>query len=132
MKIISLWQPYASLIFSGHKRFETRSFAYPSRLLFTQIGIHATMKIVIDSPEMDDLCAATFGADYRQILPRGAILGAVTLGMCYPTDGVAFDDAVERIVGDWTPGRFAWRLWQPIKLPVPVRAKGQQGWWNHE
>jgi hypothetical protein len=34
--------------------------------------------------------------------------------------------------GDWSPGRFAWLLERPIKLPQPISAKGKQGWWRYD
>ena len=37
---------------------------------------------------------------------------------------------LERAFGDYSPGRFAWRLWDVQRLPRPVAARGYQRLWN--
>lgn len=36
----------------------------------------------------------------------------------------------EMLLGDWTPGRYAWELANVKLLPKPIRAKGAQRLWN--
>jgi hypothetical protein len=56
MKVISLWQPYASLIACGEKPFETRHWAPPRNLIGQTIAIHAAKKIDKDATEfVEDL-----------------------------------------------------------------------------
>jgi hypothetical protein len=77
MKAISLWQPWASLIACGAKRFETRSWAPPRDLIGQPIAIHAAKKI-----------------------DREAVLFAQDL--CYgqhPTGGFELGDALEESWG---------------------------------
>lgn len=38
----------------------------------------------------------------------------------------------EIILGDWTPGRYAWELANVKVLPEPIQVKGKQGLWNFE
>lgn len=38
----------------------------------------------------------------------------------------------ELALGDYTPGRYAWKLANVKKLPEPIPAKGRQGLWNWE
>ena len=135
MRVISLWQPYASLIFVGVKTYETRGFAFPPKIKGDRIGIHATAKftpVSMVSPELDALCEVLFGKGYRNSLPRGAILGTVVLKECHSTDvrksEVSRNDL---IAGDWTPDRYAWELEAVEKYPMAVIAKGNQGWWNY-
>jgi hypothetical protein len=45
MRAISLWQPWAQLIASGDKPFETRGWAPPIALIGQTIAIHAAKKI---------------------------------------------------------------------------------------
>lgn len=59
MKAISLWQPYASLIASGFKPFETRDWAPPRELIGQPIAIHAAKKIDRDSIDLAE--ALVFG-----------------------------------------------------------------------
>lgn len=131
IRVISLWQPYASLPFTRRlKRHETRGWKLPDRLIGERIAIHAAKKKPSRSFEQGDigrLCASAFGADWREDLPYGAIVGCVTLGACYPTERGAATQA-DFIAGDWTPGRFAWRLDDAIPLAEPVPYVGGQGW----
>ena len=38
----------------------------------------------------------------------------------------------EIALGDWTPGRYAWKLANVKALPEPIQVKGKQGLWNFE
>src|SRR6185437_11075967 len=49
MRAISLWQPWASLIACGVKRYETRSWAPPRDLIGQTIAIHAAKKVDKDA-----------------------------------------------------------------------------------
>lgn len=77
LRTISLWQPFASLIFARKKKHETRSFRAIARHDGERIVIHAAKKMLpaeLLSPELHALCVETFGPDYREILPRGVLL----------------------------------------------------------
>lgn len=132
--VISLWQPFASAIFLGRKTYETRPFRYPRKYHGERIAIHATVGFTpkrFVSPELDVLCREMFGDNYREELPRGVILGTVKLGGCFETTSPEItlrDD--EYPLGDYTPGRFAWRLEDVQALDRPIPAKGKQGWWK--
>ena len=127
MKAISLWQPWASLCFTGYKKFETRHWATPYR---GPLAIHAAQKLVTDLD--DDLLALLqdlFGPAWPRRLPRGAMVGTATLVNCLSTE--AFDaDAIERLCGNWEPGRFAWRLEGARRFETPIAAKGRQGFFD--
>lgn len=139
LPIISLWQPYASLIFAklpGEanfvKKHETRGFKPPLKYVGGFIGIHATAKFPAtkDIPEdLHELCMDVFGCSYNHTLPRGAIIGAVRLSGALPTESVTPWDE-DRIAGDWSHGRFAWPLSDVTPFPAPIPAKGKQGWWK--
>lgn len=36
----------------------------------------------------------------------------------------------ELVLGDWTPGRYAWEFANMKLLPEPIPVRGQQGLWN--
>ncbi len=38
-------------------------------------------------------------------------------------------DDVEVVLGDWTPGRYAWEF-SDMKIITPIQAKGKLGLWN--
>lgn len=134
MKVISLWQPFASLIFAGIKNHETRSFRFPDKLTGERIAIHATAKFTPDhqiSREVETLCTMIFGPGYRNELPRSAIIGTVRLVANHPTDERVEDITQDDFhCGNWSPERFAWELAECQKLVMPIPAKGQQGWWK--
>jgi len=127
VKAISLWQPWASLCFTGWKQFETRHW---STFYRGPLAIHAA-KRPCDEADGDflELLVQSFGDDWRSKLPRGAVIGTVRLSECLSTE--AFDaDAPERLCGDWYPGRFAWRFEDQKLFDAPIPALGRQGFFE--
>jgi len=138
MKAISIWQPHASLIVLGLKPFETRSWTAWKSLIGQRIWIHAgkalgdlqTLNDYLigrDAGEVTDDVHDAFvralkgaGISYLRDLPRGALLGSAILAECIPTEQVS-DPGV---FGDFSPGRYAWRMVDPIPLlaPCPISA----------
>jgi hypothetical protein len=58
----------------------------------------------------------------------GKIVAVAELSDCVPVEELS-PDPVERAFGDYTPGRFGWRLASIVRLHVPVPARGLQGLW---
>lgn len=115
MKVLTVQQPWASLIMHGQKRCEYRSWPTRHR---GPLAIHASRcmgarqrRLCIESAIKQMLDAAGIGD--ASDLPLGCILGAVTV-----TDCVAASDL---------GSGFAWRLADPILLPEPVPYRGQLG-----
>ena len=120
MKIISLHQPYATRIADGHKQHETRSWSTRHRGL---IAIHAAK----------NTSSLTEVQKKLRIYPLGAIVAVAHLGAVYNTVTRIKSPAVTALdvaLGDWTPGRFAWRLDNVRALPTPILCRGFQGIWN--
>jgi hypothetical protein len=66
-------------------------------------------------------------------LPRGAVIGTVEIVDCVPVEELVDSlDNRERLLGDYSPGRFAWVLQNPVMFKTPIPAHGKQGWWNWE
>lgn len=133
MKAISLWQPYASLIAARVKRHETRHWPPPRWLIGQRIAIHAAKRLETDLGEdLEALLVETFGDDWTALrLPRGAIVATATLANCYPTETRLKDAGHEDIIsGDWSPGRFAWRLTAIRPVDPPMLCRGAQGLWD--
>lgn len=129
MRAISLWQPWASLWLTDHKIHETRHWHTPYR---GALYVHAAKRRIGPSdlsPDLERLCIKQWGSSFRDRLPYGAVIGIVKLLECSETQTVGTTD-VDKICGDWTPGRFAWlRAPQPIHIgPWPY--KGRQGFFN--
>lgn len=129
MRAISLWQPWASLWLTDHKWHETRHWHTSYR---GPLYINAAKRPIRDgdlSLELERLCLTEFGQFFRAELPYGAVIGIVNLIECSETQTVGTSD-VDKLCGDWTPGRFAWlRAPQPTHIgPWPYR--GRQGFFN--
>lgn len=133
MKALTLWQPWASMVALGYKTFETRSWSTEYR---GQLAIHAAQKTPkeellkwIDNPRMADLL--TFNGFTLDTLPTGVIVATVSLAEVYPTERVLYlIDDENRMLGDYSPGRFAWQLTNLWTLPEPIPARGGQRLWE--
>ena len=150
MKALSLWQPWASAIAAGAKTIETRHWATSYR---GPLAIHAAKRKVkyelIDFGCWWSWCAAlgiSMGSRYLgDILPFGAIVAVCTLVDCKITESFtqgeldtqhysptatahnSINTWTERMMGDFSLGRFGWVLRdiKPLSEPIPYR--GQQG-----
>lgn len=134
MKCVSLTQPYASAIPLGLKRWETRSWHTKYR---GPLGIHAAKGFPRWAREFAEIECALGRMDDR--VPLGAIVAVVDLAACLPTtEALLFlgDDrtlpevAIERRYGDYSPGRFAWKLENIQALAEPIPCKGRLGLWT--
>ena len=66
-------------------------------------------------------------------LVYGAVLGTVEIVDCVPVEALIGKlSERERVLGDYTPGRFAWVLKNPVMFDRPIPVRGFQGWWNWE
>ena len=126
MRAISLLQPYASLWLNGPKLHHTLRFRTAHR---GWLLVHASRSDVLVQAKVGAICSIRFGADWKDALPRGAIIGAVYLADCEPT-GMARKHVLyeDLLCGDFTPGRWAWRRTGPtIRLERPVPYRGMSG-----
>lgn len=136
MKALSIWQPWASLIAVGAKRYETRS--WPTRYR-GPIAIHAAR-------HWSEECAAVFsryavqadlapsiGIDpplLKHDLPFGAIVAVAQLEDCIPTTKLRGQILGEYSLGNFSPGRFAWHIGRVERLLRPIPCTGRQGLWE--
>jgi len=121
MKALSLTQPWATLVVTGRKQFETRSWSTGTR---ERIAIHASKGM----PGWAKDAAREFGLDH-EALPRGAIIGFVTIVRCSAVESVRDTlSEYELAYGDYSDGRYAWLLDAPEQIqPVPM--SGALGLW---
>ena len=144
MRVLSLTQPWASLMAFGEKRYETRSWSTPYTGL---VAIHAAKGF---PRECMMLCKANepftgalvkHGATTLKPLvdAGGHIIAVVELVCCVRTRGEVprkpdglFSQSVppaehEASFGDYSPGRFAWMTRGLRRLREPVAHRGAQG-----
>lgn len=125
MKAITIYQPYAYAIVAGVKRYETR----PRRTnIRGRVAVHAAKggpRFV--TAALDSALPESMKLDY------GAVIGTVEIVDCVPVEEVmhTLTDR-ERVLGDYSPGRFVWVLQNPVMFDAPIPARGKQGWWNWE
>jgi activating signal cointegrator 1 len=132
-KALTIRQPWASAIVEGFKTIETRSRMTKFR---GRILIHAGRKDFY--AYQDNILMVE---ELKDIFPQysdletGAIIGSATLADCVPVETI--DDQlrtmpIERALGDYSDGRFAWILTDVKKFKQPIRnVKGQLGLWTY-
>jgi len=124
MKALTLYQPWASFVACGLKKWETRSWATEYR---GPLAIHSALRPV------DGFLSTVEKNIPKDLLPRGyplgCVLAEVELVEIYPTDFQEVSET-ERLLGDWRPGRFAWQLKLSYAVNVPWHARGGRGLWN--
>ena len=153
IKAISLWQPWASAIALGAKTIETRSWATSYRgplvihaakrinqgeliHLSSVWGWQGALKPLIDKCPVRNNCRFL-----EDILPFGAIVAVCDLVDCRPTGCFTQDELsalrqpegeyaslswTERMMGDFSLGRFGWIL-KNVRAIKPFPVKGRQG-----
>jgi hypothetical protein len=139
-KILTLWQPYASLVMAGIKPWETRDWSTNHRgTVLIHAGSRWTRAMAKDAAELVDQLSALLplhmALEWEALLaldvgrwPRGAVLGRVRLTDCItcPASAPTPFNAVDDLVGDHSPGRQAWRFVEPERLLQPIEWPGGQ------
>ena len=129
MKALTLWQPWASLIVLRHKCFETRSWKMDG-LIGERIAIHAAKRPCkdLDAELINEIAKLSLNPAH---LPLGAVVGAGVITAFYRTEAIAPSlPRPELVFGDYSPGRWAWRIEEVEALLEPVSARGRQGIWE--
>lgn len=133
MKVLSLWQPWASAIACGMKFIETRSWytGYRGTLYIhaTKGGLNAKGRARIEADERWRHVLRKCGVSAIEDLPRGVVVCRTNLNDVKPVEEVERTNEWESLLGDFSPGRYAWFLRGVTKL-YPVEAKGAQGLWT--
>ena len=133
MKAYTVYQPYAYATVAGIKRYETR----PRRTnIRGRVAVHAgkaELKRATKGLSDNAFWSLMEAVGGKTVLPLGAVVGTVEIVDCVPVEEIA--DTLterERALGDYSPGRFAWVLQNPVMFDKPIPARGKQGWWNWE
>jgi activating signal cointegrator 1 len=139
MKVLSVWQPWATLLGRGIKEYETRSWDTPFRGL---VAIQAAkswspVQVAISNSRPMSAILADAGLTART-LDRGMIVAVGFLCEVRSTSARFGGAAVsagwvdrlserERAMGDFRPGRYGWQFEDMIALREPITWSGQQG-----
>lgn len=126
MKVISIKQPYASLIANGYKEYEFRTWKTKFR---GEIYIHASLGI--DKKAMEKY------KDLNLIYPKGAIIAKVHI-----TDCILINDEFRKILSkknkygiydhiiNSNEDDYAFKI-EDVEKIDNIEAKGQLGIWNY-
>ena len=135
-RMVTLWQPPASLVAVGVKTSETRSWPAPPSAVGPRVGIHAAAR----TPKIEE-CPPGVSWRWVQSLPRGAVVAFATIVACHQVhsqrDGYALcvdqSGQPSRFVldgfGDYSPGRWIWELADVETVDPPIPAAGRQRFW---
>ena len=152
---LTLHQPWASLLATGRKRIETRSWAPPGRLIGARFAIHAAQTSLPRDLSPDAIAAFEAALGLPKVrwpshLPFGAVVclgkltGAYKVGAWMPGDDLILLCAAisgsepmssarlhvdEKHFGDYRPGRWLWVFEDVAKVEPPVPVKGCQRIW---
>lgn len=141
IRMLTLWQSWASLVSAGIKGFETRSWSTRYRGL---LAVHAAKRppclVPVPRSLLSNSQIQAIQAMYP--LPRGGVVAVCRLidcqemwdskvcGPLMPPGRRGIDIAsvscLERSVGHWKEGRFAWKLDEVCSIET-VWCKGGQG-----
>lgn len=126
MKVLTIKQPWATLIMEGYKRFEFRSWQTKYR---GDLLIHA-------GEGVDREAVSRLKKYMPEELPKGKILGRVKLIDCIKCDENFKNKCLQENKDVYAKSRFkenyAWQLEIEEVYKEPIEAKGQLGLWNYE
>lgn len=124
MKALSIREPYASLILSGVKKIETRSWKTNYR---GELYIHASLGKSSPSPEVMKLVLYT---NPGYILCKAMLVDCIYMTNEY-VEQMEKDNPTEYLCGDYQEGRYAWVL-DDVEPVQPILVKGHLGIWNYD
>ncbi len=131
MKVLSLTEPFATLIMDGTKKIETRCWKTNYR---GELYIHASMTKVRKNDLEDkelmklvDLDKLNFG----KIVCKCKLVDCVYMTEQYAAD-MKKNNYQEYVCGDYSEGRYAWVLEDIVELKEKIPVKGHLGLWNYD
>lgn len=144
MKVLSLTQPWASLVAIGEKCVETRSWGTrhrgPLAIAAAKGMPRACKDLILDRVFSDALVRGGYKTPRPILELCGHIVAIVDVVDCLPTDGYFVQRRLGQLVesgrsecvfGDYSVGRFGWLTTNLRRLARPIPAKGTLGLWEY-
>ena len=122
MKVLSIKEPYASLIMMNIKKIETRSFKTKYR---GELYIHASSSKSNQNDELGKLVSPMYG----EIICKCSLVDCVLMTEEF-IENLKEEKPVEYKCGHYEVGRYAWIL-EDVKIIESFKAKGKLGIWNY-
>ncbi len=130
MKVLSLTEPFATLIQEKKKLVETRSWKTDYR---GELYIHASQtkpsKNDLDDKELMSLVEDK-NMNFGYIICKCNLVDCIYMTKEY-VEQMKKNNYQEYICGEYKEGRYAWVLEDIISLEKPIKAKGQLNIWNY-
>lgn len=125
MKVLTIKQPWATLIVDGYKKYEFRSWKTKYR---GKILIHAGLSLEKDADERFK--------EYNLNHEYGCIIGEAEITDCILVDE-EFNEELRKInslvyAKSNHVETYAWKLEKVKKYSKPIYVKGKLGLWNYE
>lgn len=131
MKVLSIIEPYATLIKEEKKKIETRSWKTSYR---GEIYIHASRtKISKENKkrlQFLDL-KKNYSSNFGKIICKCELVDCIYMTEEY-IKSMKENNIQEYTYGIYEVGRYAWVLKNIEALDSPIEAKGQLGIWNYD
>jgi len=130
MKVLSLTEPYATLIKEKKKLVETRSWKTNYR---GELYIHASStKIPKEWRENKELMSLIkdVSLNYGMIICKCKLVDCLYMSEDYVND-MKENHYQEYLCGIYEVGRYAW-IFEDVQSIKPISAKGHLGVWNYE
>jgi len=129
VRVLSLTEPWATLIYCGKKRIETRSWKTAYR---GELYIHASSTKIPKtcSREVLELIEGV-PLHYGHIICKCQLVDCIYMTEEFVED-MKKNHPIEYLCGDYQVGRYAWVLEDIEMLFEEIFAKGHLGVWNYE
>lgn len=126
MRVLSIIEPYATLIKDKKKVIETRSWKTNYR---GEIYIHASStKISKEWWKNSKINIDNLSLNFGYIICKCKLVDCIYMTKEYIED-IKNNHPQEYLYGDYKEGRYSWILEDIIPLDVPIKAKGKLGIW---
>ncbi|MBO5375884.1 MAG: ASCH domain-containing protein [Bacilli bacterium] len=129
MKVISIKEPFATLIMNGDKKIETRSWKTNYR---GELFIHASGKNLAKEFLNNDYVVNLIDGlemNYGNIICRGNLVDCIYMDETFLN--AIKEEEKEYNLGLYEIGRYAW-IFEDVEPICPIPAKGQLNIWNYD
>lgn len=130
MKVLSIIEPWATLIKEKKKLVETRSWKTNYR---GELYIHASatkISKVLQKDKQFISLVNNIPLNYGNIICKCNLVDCIYMTNEY-VENMKNNNYQEYICGEYEEGRYAWILENIIPLEIPIKAKGQLNIWNY-
>ena len=129
MKVISIKEPFATLIKNGYKKIETRSWKTNYR---GELFIHASGKSLAKEFLNNDYIMNLINGinmNYGNIICKGNLVDCIYMDESFLK--TIKENAMEYNLGLYEIGRYAW-VFEDIEPIYPIPIKGKLNIWNYD